>query len=76
MFRQCGICRPPINLSSVQSYVNHCTLHKNVPNVQFKCCYTRCAVKVRSVSSLRMHIARNHVQQYYGNQKRTMTCST
>lgn len=70
--RPCKLCLPPVYFDSTNSYVRHCILHKNVPNVAFPCYFQACSIKFRSVSALRMHISRNHIHNMnvFGQGKR------
>lgn len=51
----CSVC-----LQNVNSYVQHCRLHSNVPKARFPCCYRECLKTCSSYAGLRQHISRDH----------------
>ena len=55
---ECQVCGS--FLQSVKSYVEHCRIHANVPNIQLPCCFKNCRKGSPSYAGLRQHIARDH----------------
>lgn len=54
----CKLCS--VGLPNINSYVQHCRLHSNIPKVRFPCCYKNCVKTLSSYDGLRQHISREH----------------